>query len=831
MKISLNWIKNFTDIKLSNDELVERIGRQLGEIEDVTDIGEKYKGVLIAEVVKVDKHPDADKLSVCLIDDGGADKKVERVEDGSIQVVCGALNVREGMKVAWLPPGSTVPESFDKDPFVLDSRELRGVVSNGMLASAKELSIGNEHDGILEVDAPAKNGATFADTYEYTDDLIIDIENKMFTHRPDCFGILGIAREIAGIQNIEFTSPDWYEQSVKFDDATGLPLHIRNRVPTLAPRFMAVAIKDVEVKESPVIMRSYLSRVGMKPVNNIVDITNFMMQITAQPLHAFDYDKVAKLSDEEAAVIEIRKPNGVETLDLLNGKTVELAPSDIVIATPKKPIGIAGVMGGSDTEVDNATTNIILECANFDMYSIRRTSMHHGLFTDAVTRFTKGQSQLQIPAVTAQTMSMVQDLAGGKVSSLVLDKNADLPKLETITTTTQFINDRLGLELSADEIAQWLINVEFSVETDKDTLSITPPFWRTDIAIAEDIVEEVGRLYGYDKLPLAVIERRSFPAFRSELLAFKQHVRTILAAGGANELLTYSFVPESLLEAAGQNPEQAHKITNALSPDLQYFRMSTTPSLLNAVHQNIKAGFDEFALFEIAKTHNNFHMDEQESNLPHEIESVSLVLAAADKLERAASGSAFYRARKYADYLGEQLGLQLVYSPVPEDTNFPITKPYDLSRSALVSDQNSGEFVGMVGEFSPKVIRALKLPAYAAGFELSTEGLLKAASQVGSRYTPSSKYPSVEVDVTLQVDAAVNFNDVASDLYKAEADLLEHGIHVDRQPVSVYAPDDKKLNYSFRYVFLSYDRTLSTDEVNDTVEKLIGSLEIAATQV
>ncbi|MGB2787597.1 MAG: phenylalanine--tRNA ligase beta subunit-related protein, partial [Candidatus Saccharimonadaceae bacterium] len=313
MKVSLNTIEQYIDIDLGVDELVERINQQLGQVEGVIDLGTKYKDVVVVKVVECDKHPNADKLSVCKVDDGGVVADVPRDEKGLVQVVCGAPNARVGIFAAWLPPKSTVPASFsDKEPFVLDARELRGVLSQGMLAAPDELAIGTGHDGILEItedDLPKsihqaanqnlRPGAKFAELFGLND-TIIDIENKMFTHRPDCFGQLGVAREISAILkglpmgpddvDTRFVNPDWYWQKPVFASGEGLNLTVFNDTPEKSPRFMAVAIKNVEIKPSPLWLQIELVRLGSKAINNVVDITNYMMLLTAQPSHAYDYD-------------------------------------------------------------------------------------------------------------------------------------------------------------------------------------------------------------------------------------------------------------------------------------------------------------------------------------------------------------------------------------------------------------------------------------------------------------------------------------------------------------------------------------------------------------
>lgn len=426
MKVSLNWIKQYLDFDLPPvEELARHIGAQLGAVEGIEDLGAKYKGVVVAKVVSCIDHPNSDHLHVCKIDDGGAVQDVERDEQGHVQVVCGAPNVREGMMVAWLPPGVVVPETAGKEPFTLTVRDIRGQKSNGMLASARELALGSDHSGILELNPhDAKPGDSFAKTYQL-DDYIIDIENKMFTHRPDLFGELGVAREIAGILQYPFHSPDWYVSGQKDELPRGntLPLTVQNELPDLVPRFMAVTLEGITIHPSTAWLQTYLARVGIRPINNVVDITNYMMMESAQPLHAYDYDKVRALSGGNGAILCVRHPHAGEKLLLLNGKEVTPREDAIMIATDKQAIGLGGVMGGGETEVDEHTKNVILECATFDMYAIRKMSMALGVFTDAVTRFNKGQSSLQNDKVMGESMRMFGQLASAKQASDIVDDN------------------------------------------------------------------------------------------------------------------------------------------------------------------------------------------------------------------------------------------------------------------------------------------------------------------------------------------------------------------------------------------------------------------------
>ncbi len=850
MKFSINSLKYFENLYKWSDEplvtdinvLTDKIGSQLGEIEELSEPGQKYDKALIVRVVSCEKHPNADKLQICTIDDSGRAENVERLEDGKVRVVCGAPNARAGINVVWLPPGAIVPSTYSAEPFTLEAREIRGVMSQGMLASPKELALGDSHEGILEIDDVIEPGTPFVEQYNLLNDLVIAIENKMFTHRPDCFGWFGIARELAGIQGKRFKSPDWYVYDAEMlkSDQTTLPLTIRNDIPELVRRFMAVPVADVKVRPSPVWLQLEISRVGLRPINNIVDLTNFYMLLTGQPLHAYDYDKVRGMDGPDAseATIVIRYPESGEKLKLLNGKEIEPRQEAIMIASDNKLIGLGGVMGGADTEVDDSTRNIIVECASFDMYAIRKTSMEHGLFSDAVTRFNKGQSPLQNAPVLSKILEEIIKISGGYIAGDVVDLNY-LPDevMERgslhpdVNVEVTFINNRLGLDITTEEVSQLLQNVEFQVEltsrkmvdetdgkrVDSQTLTIRAPFWRTDIETPEDIVEEVGRLYGFDKLPLELPTRSIIPARKDPGFTIRKLLRDQLSLMGANETLSYSFVHGQTFERNGQDASYAFKLSNALSPDLQYFRLSLTPSLLEKVQPNIRSGYDSFALYEIGKAHCKGLMDE--AGLPAEFERLAFVVASGSKTSSRLAGAAYYQAKQYLQHLMEvfiEQDKKVSFVPLVSYDNGnhvvvrQLVAPYEPLRSAVVLLDDS--FVGIVGEYRSSVRKALKLPAFFAGFEIDL-GVFTQTEKVG--YATVSKYPGIEQDICLRVPYETSYQSVYDALANKLAEMKIDNSVTSLSPIDIYQRPDESSHkqITLRYRIASYERTLTDAEV------------------
>jgi phenylalanyl-tRNA synthetase beta chain len=816
MKVSLNLVKKYTDINVSVDELIELIGSKLGAIEEVIYLGQKYDGAIIVKVVECDKHPDADKLSVCKIDDGNVIEGVQRDNQGLIQVVCGAPNVRKDMLAVWLRPGTVVPSTAEKDPITLEAKDLRGIVSQGMLASSKELGLNDDHNGLLELDKPANVGQKFSDLYEL-DDVIIDIENKMFTHRPDCFGVLGVAREIAGITETSFKSPDWYlsQYDKKVDFESNSLIRVENRIPELVPEFLVQVITNIEIKPSNIQMQSYLMRLGVRPISNIVDQTNYFMLLTGQPLHAYDYDKLKAIdSENDIPKIVIRKPTTDEKVELLSGKVVVPSPDTILIATNSKTLGLGGVMGGATTEIDQNSRNIILECATFDMYSIRRTAMENGIFSEAVTRFSKGQSKLQNIHILPEITDSIIKVAGGNADTSVVSGNQNQEVKQSVLVRPSFVNNLLGLDIDTEKMATLLTNVEIDVSGDEDGLKIEPPFWRTDLEIKEDVAEEIGRLYGYDKLNLVLPIRRATPAEKNKTLEFKSKLRDLMIRLGANETVTYSFVHGNLIEKVGQDSSLAYKLTSALSPDIQYYRMSLAPSLLEKIHPNIKAGFPRFVLYEMSKVVQRNFNDSVEKSLPEEFYRFAAVL-----VDQSESKAGYYQARFYLEYIARTLGVELTIQPFDEqniDKKFAQTsKIFEPGRSAIVLSGNI--FLGLIGEPKQSIKKQLKLPRYSSIIELDLDKLSYISK--GDHYTKLSQYPAIDQDICYKVPLSV----VYEDLYEMTLRIVQSKFSdiITLQPLDIFQGDDKQnKQITFRLTVNSYDKTLKNSDLSELMSSL-----------
>ena len=816
MKVNLAWLAELVEPAVDERELLKRVNTQLGEIESVEDLGAKYAGALIVRVVRVGPHPDADKLRRCLIDDGRTSDSASRLPDGSVEVVCGAPNVKAGMLAVWLPPGASVPAGGGP----IAAKEIRGVLSQGMLASASELDLGPDAGAIAEVDPgrtalPAGSdpaGAPFAAAFDLA--TVIDIENKMFTHRPDCFGLLGVAREIAAITGSEFKEPAWYLPDETSLSDTGTAVKAESRCPRLVPRIRAAVIGGLSaVGESDLLTAARLASVGIKPVNNVVDATNYAMYLSGQPTHAFDYDKLRGLSPGAAdrpLSLVARESRPGERLRLLNGKTLTFDQPAVLIAAGDRPVALGGIMGGAEAEVDENTKTVLLECANFDMYNLRRTTMHYGVFSEAATRFTKGQSPAQIPAVAAFAAGLIARAAGGEAGETceALAEGGRF-KPAAVATTPDFINGLLGSHLPAMEIAALLEAVGFETALKGENLEVSPPFWRTDIGIPEDVAEEIGRLNGgYDSLEPVLPAVPISPPAADDLMELRTRIRRRLASAGASEVMGYSFVADDFVKAAGQDPDNSFRLANRLNPGLQAYRQSLTPSVLALAESNRRLGYKDFALFEVGCAHGKRPAAVDGEGLPLDLQRTALVCR-----RSAGLGLAFYTARRCLDLLAESCGLRLDYRPLPAGgAELPVQRPYAAFPAAGV----------YAGDLPLGVVGLLEPSGRCAGWEIDTALLLQAAKAAGkTAYRELAKYPRSSQDLTLKVPLALAFAELNRTLASALEDA-GRGFAAELRPLGIFQPaaETAAKNVSFRLTAWRADRTLRRGEVSAVIDAL-----------
>lgn len=817
MLISLNAIKRYVNIpdSLSNSDLMKLIGSRLVEVEGTESLAEKYQNIYIAKVVKC-TDIEGTHLHLCEIDAGIRNAEFSTLESGLIQVVCGAPNVRAGILVAWLAPGAIVPSTFGTENFQLSVRKLRGYESYGMIAGPDELGFGNEHKYIAEI-APdlANPGDTFSSVFGL-DDLIIDIENKSLTHRPDTFGIIGFAREVAGILGQKFDEPKIYQGDFRSQTEVftrkNNELSIEITDPKLCPRYSCVVLEESDLIKEPTpevpdnrpLTKDgiFLYKAGMRPVSQIVDATNLTMLETGQPLHAFDYDKFIAVGGSDQPKILVRRAKEGEKLTLLDDTVVDLNENDIVITSNDIPVALAGAMGGKNTEIDENTKRILLESATFSLYNLRKTQMAHGIFSEAITRFTKGQ-----PAFgTVPALELCLEKLGVKNLDQVafFDQNSvenqpDSDK-SLIVISLSDLNQTLGANFTVAEVKQTLENVGFIVDTNAEQLVVQAPLWRTDIHIKEDIYEEMGRLTGFDNIPKTLPTRSFKGSPKNPLFALKSEIRNILSdVIGGSELLTYSFVSKALQQKVGENIEDSYEIVNSISPELQCFRQSIIPSLLEKTYENQKAGFKDFVLYEmnqVAKKSFGMQPDQTPS-----LESHLAICLEGD----------YYQIKQICETLGRRLGFDFKF------TDFKSAQ-YPYFESLHSVDIKVGQTViGALGEIKHTVLKGMKLKNIAA-LEINLVPLLSLTPTLRGAQK-ISRFPSVIRDLTVKTPDQVSFATLNQEIEKA---LKRDNFVYEIEPVSIYrqTENSETRNCSFHLSFASTVKTMSADEISDIMKQI-----------
>ena len=817
MLISLNAIKRYVNIpdSISNSDLMRLIGSRLVEVEGTESLAEKYQNIYIAKVVKC-TDIEGTHLHLCEIDAGIRNAEFSTLESGLIQVVCGAPNVRAGILVAWLAPGAIVPSTFGTENFQLSVRKLRGYESYGMIAGPDELGFGNEHKYIAEITPDLANpGDAFSSVFGL-DDLIIDIENKSLTHRPDTFGIIGFAREVAGILGQKFDEPKIYQGDFRSQTEVftrkNNELSIEIADPKLCPRYSCVVLEKSdfikeptpEVPDNRPLTKDgiFLYKAGMRPVSQIVDATNLAMLETGQPLHAFDYDKFIAVGGSDQPKILVRRAKDGEKLTLLDDTVVDLNENDIVITSNDIPVALAGAMGGKNTEIDENTKRILLESATFSLYNLRKTQMAHGIFSEAITRFTKGQPAFgTVPALELCLEKLgVKNLDQVTFTDQNSVENQPNSDKSLIVISLSDLNQTLGANFTVTEVKNTLENVGFIVDTNTEQLVVQAPLWRTDIHIKEDIYEEVGRLTGFDNIPKTLPTRSFKGSPKNPLFALKSEIRNILSdVIGGSELLTYSFVSKALQQKVGENIEDSYEIVNSISPELQCFRQSIIPSLLEKTYENQKAGFKDFVLYEmnqVAKKSFGMQSDQTPS-----LESHLAICLEGD----------YYQIKQICETIGRRLGFDFKFTDF-KSAQYPYFEPLH-----SVDIKVGQTVIGALGEIKHSVLKGMKLKNIAA-LEinlvplLSLTPILRGAQKI-------SRFPSVTRDLTVKTSDQVSFATLNQTIEKA---LKRDNFVYEIEPVSIYrqTENSETRNCSFHLSFASTVKTMSADEISDIMKQI-----------
>ena len=792
MKVPLSWLKEYVDIAVPIEELAHRITMAGIEVAEVVTIGD-WKNCYVGHVSKVEPHPNADRLTLCTVDIGGE----------SMKVVCGAPNVAENQKIAFAKVGAELFNTHSGKVEPLKAARIRGVVSEGMVCSEIELGIGDDHTGILVLPDEAPVGTPLSD---YMGDQIIDLE--VTPNRLDCLSILGVAHEIAALTGTTVREPDSsYPES-------GEPIETLAAVeiadPELCPRYTATLITGINVGPSPQWLQDRLTKAGMRPINNVVDITNYVMLEYNQPLHAFNFQTI-----KDGKVI-VRRARPEETIVSLDGVERKLTPSMVVIADSQDAVGLGGVIGGSHSEITEGTATVFLESANFDPVNNRRTAQSLRILTEASTRFEKGL-RLELPPIALRRATrLIYEIAGGTVAKGILDvfPGSDQYKTPTVTLTMARLRKVLGVDIPIVRANQVLTSLGLLCEKpDETSLRATVPYWRSDVKIEDDLIEEVARIVGYDELPTTTLST-PIPHHRPRpMQELRERVKDLLAACGLQEVISYplSSLEDLDIVKALDTGVVPLKLANPMSVNQEYLRTTLRSSLLSTLATNWLHENGPVAIFESGRVYRP-----RKSDLPEEQEVVAGVMSGPRHDPQWLSDEGelgYYDAKGVIEQLLNELGIAATYEPVEDHALHP-------GRSARVTSESGP--LGILGEVHPAIVEGFGVEGRpVAMFELDVASLLKALPQTERHYRPISRYPSATRDLSIVVDVEVP-------AARIQETIARHRLVVKTPLFDVFEGgniSEGKRSLAYHIYFQSPDRTLTTEEVNRAFQSVVNSLE------
>jgi len=797
MLISHQWLKELIDFKLLPAKLAEELSMLGLEVASYEELGKKYDKFIVGEVLERAKHPNADRLTVCKVHTG----------QQALEIVCGAPNVAPGQKVAVALVGATIPHNqhdSDGKPFVLERAKIRGVESNGMICSARELGLGNDADGILVLDERAKVGTPLAKHLGYTD-VIYEIE--VTANRGDWLSHFGVAREIGAMIGKKMRRPFIKLRESK-TTATSLA-KVKILDVKKCPRYSARVLRNIRIQPSPGWLQDRLMAVGLRPINNVVDVTNYVMYETGQPLHAFDYDKLAG----HTIVVQCAKEG--EKFTTLDGKMRTLRSDTLMICDAERPVAVGGVMGGANSEISDSTTTILLESAYFDPTSVRRTAKHLGLSTDASRRFERLTDIEGTVYALNRVAQMLQQIAGVEVLRGVIDVYPRERKRQSVTLRASRANHVLGTQLSRPRMKSYLERLEFSCRNGANqSLVATVPSFRNDIAEEVDLIEEVARLFGYNN-----IETRSRASiqFSTETVvrSLQDELRAHCVGAGFNEILANSLLDARTTEIAGGN---AVRILNPVTVDMAYLRTSLVPGALHIVRRNQFLGQTQLRLFEIGTV---FSL--KEGGDPTAFDSYlqeERILLLLSGSHSPASYGVTPRPFDFMDLKGE---LQALLSKFSLDKSGFIS--YDTHKA--LSDDNvaieiNRTYAGYAGKVKPSVAEKFEIEGDVYIAELNG-GALGRELVSAKQYEPLPKFPKVARDLAFIVDAALPQQHVERAIRESGGEMLQGVMLFDVYSGEQVGGGKKSLAYALE--FQPKDRTLTVKEIDDMVAGVVAHVQ------
>ncbi|MDD6703671.1 MAG: phenylalanine--tRNA ligase subunit beta [Clostridiaceae bacterium] len=778
MFLSMNWIQDFVDLSgLDKIELIRKFSLSTAEVEnDILRKGSEISGIVVGEIKSVENHPDSKKLHLLKIDAG---------EDELIDVVCGAPNVRVGLKTAFAKVGAKIGE------ITITPRALAGFTSNGMCCSEAEIGISDDNSGIMEITDDVKNGTDLKDIYEI-DDIVFEVDNKSLTNRPDLWGHYGIAREFAALAGRPLKPLDTVDLT-EYKDLPKVDMKIED---PLCYRYSCLQFENITRKISPANMRIRLFYCGMRAINFLADLTNYLMLEMGQPMHAFDSRKVEKIR-----IKRFEAPFEFQTLD---GVDRHIDENTLMICNDNTPVAIAGIMGGLDSEIVEDTTSLTLESATFDAVSIRKSSARLSHRTDASMRYEKSLDPEMTVTAVARFVKLLSDFDGGvKVTSSLTDEYAKKFDKVTLSFDKRFVDRYTGIEIDNETIVKTLTALGFNVKLDGDDFTVDVPSWRAtkDVTLKADIIEEITRIYGYDNFDVHTAAAPLYPVRPFAEKSIEDKIKDILVKEfSLHEVHSYIWEYNDEYKKLGIVTEPNVKLLNATNPNIETIRKSMIPTQLCQIKTNSSYA-PSFGIFEIGRTVDGI----DENNLCREHKKLAVTLFSKTettetlyfKLIRMISVAVDDIKHKSLSFTAKETGLNYIH---PKNFN------------AIVCD---GKEIGEIGVVHPEVLKNIDKKANVVFLEVDMKDLVE-TENAGIKYAEASKYPSIEVDVTFVADT---FRPIKEAIALINSELVKKTSVVDTYN------DANGKSITIRIVFSHPERTLVKDEVMAIVNELIAKLE------
>ena len=784
MIFSEQWLREWVSPALNTEQLTEQLTMAGLEVDGFEPVAREFSGVVVARIEEISKHPDADKLNVCVVNDG----------ESTFQVVCGAPNARKGLLAPFAKVGAEIIIPDEKKPFRIKAAKLRGVESNGMLCSAEELGLDIKSDGLLELPESMALGQDFRQALSLDD---VSIEIDLTPNRGDCLGMIGLAREVGVLTKLDVQLPTYEAVSESISDS--FPIKIS--APDACPRYLGRIIKNIDLDAtSPLWLREKLRRSGLRSIDPVVDVTNFVLMELGQPMHAFDYEKLS-------GSIDVRLAHKDEALTLLDGKAVTLSADTLVIADDKQALAIAGIMGGLNSSVTDETRHVFLECAFFAPLAVAGKARSYGMHTDASHRYERGVDfELQHHAM-ARATQLLLEIAGGEAGPIV-ESTGNLPEVNRVELKFASVSKLLGLEIPVTEIVDILSRLGFILsDQDDDGVLVTVPSFRFDVSIEADLIEELARVYGYNRLPktpgLGRQVLQSVPEAKTGLNSLKLH----LVANGYQEIVTYSFVDPKLVSTIIGDSGDLIRLQNPISEELSVMRPSMLPGLLQTLQFNQNRQQDRVRIFESGLI---FSGDSQTAMFAGLVSGSLLPIAW--NVEK--SPLTFF------DLKGDVESLLSMSGSLGETEFLAGKQPgFHDGQCAVISHKEAGK-IGVLGAIHPSVVRELGVTGPVFAFEIKLEALTQG---ILPKSQAPSKYPEVTRDLAIVVDENVAAAQILAEIRAEAGDFL-----VDLRIFDVYQGDAVQVGKKSIALGLTWQhpsRNLTDDEINTIISNTVKALQ------